>query len=272
MFLGPVSRLYMYHVQAMEECGHVERPQPAPSSMPPFPAGLNSSIPRPEDVLNLYRLAGAEDALQGLQQLTGFSGWDMGDGRRDARSAMPFPGGEKAGHERLRAILYVNKSVSNGSVPSSTAPAKAQQSISDIQVLKVLTLQEEPPGASTASAHSSSSAAGTCQDGDAQDTAGGATRQVASGCSDCLVSSSATRQEGQQALVHSFRDTRMLAGGVNNSAKLSAYLAAGCLSPRQVYWAARDAAEQYGSDTGHSWLIMHLSIRCAGNLSKISLS
>lgn len=271
--MGPVSRLYVYHVQAMEECGHVERPQPAPSSMPPFPAGLNSSIPCPEDVLDLYRLAGAEDALQGLQQLTGFSGWIMGDGRRDARSAMPFPGGEKGGHERLRAILYVNKSVSNGSVPSSTAPVKAQQSISGSrEQVKALTLQEEPLGGSTASAHSSSSAADTCQDGDAQDTAGGATGQVAKGCSDSLVSSSETRQEGAKALIHSFRDTRMLAGGVDNSAKLSAYLAAGCLSPRQVYWAARDAAEQYGSDTGHSWLIMHLSIRCAGNLSRFSFS
>ena len=247
----------------------MERPQPAPSSMPPFPAGLNSSIPCPEDVLDLYRLAGAEDALQGLQQLTGFSGWNMGDSRRDARSAMPFPGGEKAGHERLRAI-FANNSVSNRSVPSSTAPVKAQQSILDSQErVRALTLQEEPLGGSTASAYSSSSAAGTCQDGDAQDTAGGATRQVASGCSDGLVSSSATRQEDGKALIHSFRDTRMLAGGVDNSAKLSAYLAAGCLSPRQVYWAARDAAEQYGSDTGHSWLIMHLSIRCAAKPIKI---
>lgn len=252
----------------MEGCGNVERPQPAPSSMPSFPEGLNSSIPRPEDVLDLYRLAGAEDALQGLQQLTGFSGWIMGDGRRDARSAMPFPGGEKAGHQRLRAILYNNESVCNGSVPSSTAPAQAQQSISGpLKKLKALTLEEERPGRSTASAHSSSSAAGTCQEGDAQDTAERATRQVSGGSSDGLASSSAIRQEGGKALIHSFRDTRMLAGGVDNSAKLSAYLAAGCLSPRQVYWAARDAAEQYGCDTGHSWLIMHLIIRCAGALS-----
>ncbi len=57
-------------MQAMEAFCHVDRPQPAPSSLPAFPEGLHSSsIPPPEDALSLYELAGAATALEGLQQL-----------------------------------------------------------------------------------------------------------------------------------------------------------------------------------------------------------
>ncbi len=82
-----------------------------------------------------------------------------------------------------------------------------------------------------------------------------------------------------------FKDSRMTPFGVDNSAKLSAYFAAGCLSPRTAVAEARaaqaDAREGAalcsGTDTGLSqgtepsqgseaadntpWLLMHLCIR-----------
>ena len=54
----------------------------------------------------------------------------------------------------------------------------------------------------------------------------------------------------------------MLAGGVDNSLKLSASLGAGCLSPRMVHAAVLAAAQEHGMETCQ-WLIMHLIIRCA---------
>lgn len=56
----------------------------------------------------------------------------------------------------------------------------------------------------------------------------------------------------------------MMAGGVDNSAKLSAYLACGCLSPRMIFKAAvaADAARGLEAGTGPGdILIMHLMIR-----------
>lgn len=56
----------------------------------------------------------------------------------------------------------------------------------------------------------------------------------------------------------------MLAGGVDNSAKLSAYLACGCLSPRMIYKAALAADASVGVEPGSGpgdVLIMHLMIR-----------
>ncbi len=95
----------------------------------------------------------------------------------------------------------------------------------------------------------------------------GADTQAAGGPSGGGQADAADGQGDGHALIHTFKDRRMLASGVDNSAKLSAYLAAGCLSPRQVYWQAKDAADQHGSDTGHSTLIMHLTIRCATHSS-----
>ena len=68
--------------------------------------------------------------------------------------------------------------------------------------------------------------------------------------------------EQREAPILTFKDTRMLAFGVDNSAKLSAYLAAGCISPRMVYAELRKAAVVQGPQQC-AWLEMHLAIRCA---------
>ena len=65
------------------------------------------------------------------------------------------------------------------------------------------------------------------------------------------------------APIHGFKDSRMMASGVDNSAKLSAYMASGCLSSRMVHSEVRMAMQKHGRDTGHSCLIMHLTIRYA---------
>ena len=65
----------------------------------------------------------------------------------------------------------------------------------------------------------------------------------------------------REAPILTFKDTRMLAFGVDNSAKLSAYLAAGCISPRMVYAELRKAAAVQGPQQC-AWLEMHLTIRC----------
>jgi deoxyribodipyrimidine photolyase len=64
------------------------------------------------------------------------------------------------------------------------------------------------------------------------------------------------------APIQSFKDSRMMAFGVDNSAKLSAHLAAGCLSPPMVHAAVMEAAETQGAEQC-GWLVMHLIIRCA---------
>lgn len=50
----------------------------------------------------------------------------------------------------------------------------------------------------------------------------------------------------------------MFATGVDNSCKISAYLNAGCLTPRQVYAAVQNSQ---GMDEGKEALKMHLQIR-----------
>lgn len=71
-----------------------------------------------------------------------------------------------------------------------------------------------------------------------------------------------TVERARQALLQTFKETRMLAGGADSSTHLSAFLAAGCLSPRMVYAAVSAAAEQLGPEQCQ-WLLMHLIIRCA---------
>ena len=56
----------------------------------------------------------------------------------------------------------------------------------------------------------------------------------------------------------------MLAFGADNSAKLSAHLAAGCLSPRMVHAAVMDASATQGAEQC-GWLVMHLIIRCVAD-------
>ena len=56
----------------------------------------------------------------------------------------------------------------------------------------------------------------------------------------------------------------MTSHGIDNSAKLSAYLAAGCLSPREVHAAAEELLQVGGSaGEGAACLQMHLTIRCS---------
>ena len=244
----------------------MEQPQPAPSSLPAFPRSLQSSIPSPEEALSLYRLAGAEGALQGLRRLVssgGDSDWPAEDGRRDPRSAMPFAGGETAGHRRLQGILYGSQGVPDD------APIPSGES-STAMPLSGLAAADSSQGARAEGKEVELSALPLQLDstrGGAhhQDTAAGPTADPPGGAPGEQIDASGAEPLGHQqsgwALIHGFKDTRMLAGGVDNSAKLSAYLAAGCLSPRQVYWAAQRAAQQQGANTGHSWLIMHLTIR-----------
>ena len=255
-------------MQAMEAWGNVEQPKSAPSSLPAFPTGLHGSVPSPEEALGLYRLAGAEGALQGLRRLVssgGDSDWPAEDGRRDARSAMPFAGGEAAGHRRLQEILYGSQGVPDDAPPPSShlptavplsSPAAADSSQGARAESKQVDPSAKPP-------RLDSMLGGAPQ----QDAVAGPAADPPGGAAEGQINGSDPESPGQQrsgrALIHGFKDTRMLAGGVDNSAKLSAYLAAGCLSPRQVYWAAKDAAQQGGADTGHSWLIMHLIIRQA---------
>lgn len=258
----------------MEEFGQVKRPQPAPSNIPAFPEELHSSVPSPEDAVDIYRRAGAEDALQGLQRLiieNGDGNRLAGDGRHASRSAMPFSGGETAGHQRLQEILHGSQSSRGELHPKSTLPAEARRSTAVSEGVQ-LDSKHEDKGWSFAQVDSSTPAAALSRAQGASDVAETAGSGAANGHSSAgSDNSSAVGQEARQALIHNFKDTRMLAGGVNNSAKLSAYLAAGCLSPRQVYWSIKDAAEQHCSDTGHSWLIMHLIIRCMFPLSAVYL-
>ena len=246
-------------LQAMEEFGDVEDPKSAPIKIPAFPESLDSSIPSPKDAMRLYELAGAADALQGLQQLTGFSAWRAGESRPDPRSAMPFAGGESAGQERLHEILHGKDASSSPPLPDSSTPAKALDQRSD----HAQNSEHGTVSAGHGQGDRSRAIQTRMQQDDKTMAGGGAERQAASVRPDSAQDNSAGGQDVCEALIHSFKDMRMLAGRVDNSAKLSAYLAAGCLSPRQVYWQAEEAAEEHGSDTGHSTLIMHLIIRCA---------
>ena len=237
----------------------MERPQAAPSSFPALPEGLHSSIPSPRDALGLYEQAAAADALEGLQQLTGLSAWRAGDRRHDTRSAQPFAGGESAGQERLREILYgkevhSSSSAVPGSHPLDKAPTGHSNDAQTSEHGMLSSKQEQDSGSPISQPDARQGASWLAVDG--------ADRQAASRPPGDAQDATQQESSDEEALIHSFKDMRMLASGVNNSAKLSAYLAAGCLSPRQVYWQAKDAAEQHGGDTGHSTLIMHLVIRC----------
>ena len=107
----------------------------------------------------------------------------------------------------------------------------------------------------------------------AKDTAaGGGDGKIAqSDCGTAPVQPSASNSTGGEATgtvtapIQSYKDSRMLAFGLDNSAKLSAHLAAGCLSPKMVHAAVVKAAATQGAEQC-GWLVMHLIIRCVPRL------
>jgi hypothetical protein len=217
----------------MEAHAHVRKPLPAPGRFPPFPGSLlGSSGQLPADVLSLYRGAAAEGALHSLAQLTGLGAAQLleGDPRR---TAFPLRGGELRGLQRLQHYLHGATQGSSSISSSEESFSGAAEPDGDVRARTAAVVEPvNEPGA----AQTEDNAAGTRNNSPAEPAAAAAP-------------------------IHSFRDTRMSAVGVDSSAKLSAYLAAGCLSPRMVHAAVVRARQQHGEDTGHSWLIMHLTIR-----------
>ena len=218
--------------QAMEAHAHVREPLPAPDRFPPFPGSLlGSSGQLPGDVLSLYRAAAAEGAIHSLAQLTGLGAAQLleGDARR---TAFLLRGGELPGLQRLQHYLHGSTQGSSSFLAEDwlTGAAEPDEDVrartADVLVTthKATAAQEE---AAVVGAHLDST----------------------------------SNPAAAAAPIHSYRDMRMSAVGVDNSAKLSAFLAAGCLSPRVVHAAVVRARQQHGEDTGHSWLIMHLTIR-----------
>ena len=68
-------------------------------------------------------------------------------------------------------------------------------------------------------------------------------------------------ERARRAPLETFKETRMLAGGADSSTQLSAFLAAGCLSPRMVHAAVAAAAAEHLGGEQCQWLVMHLIIR-----------
>ena len=217
--------------QAVESHGVVREPLPAPGQIPPFPSGIPRASVLPSDIRSLYRSAGAEASLAALEQLTACS--DLASNAAHPRSAFPFEGGEAEGLKRLRYCLYGESAdaldaVRQGQNPRLSADrANGGRDRTDAaaDAASISSVLEQVPE-----------------------------KERASGEPDDLAMSAA-------APIDTFKDTRMMASGVDNSAKLSAYLAAGCLSPGMVYAEIQKAKQQKGGDSGHSWLIMHLTIR-----------
>jgi len=228
------------HVQAVDNSAEVHAPLPAPQDIPPCPSGLLEKNILPQDLKSLYESAGAEAAasLAALEQLTGCA--DLASPVRDPRSAFPLHGGEVEGIKRLQLYLYGESRTAQGGA------GQRQNTGASIDT------EAESRAATESGSTSSKSMQGERGNSSIESTA-----------SDARASTSAP--------IHSFKDTRMLAGGVDNSAKLSAYLAAGCLSPRMVYAEIQRARQLHGTDTGHSWLIMHLIIRCEPDASLFPL-
>ena len=230
----------------MEQHGHVREPLPAPECFPPFPGSLLGSSGRqlPSDMRSIYQAAGAEGALDALASLTGSGVARLLQG--DAlRTAFPLRGGELQGLQRLRHYLHgaAGSIDVEGCQPKDTEPSTAASIPIDAQAAA-------GDGAAPQNSVSSGEAVRHAQ-------------APAQGHASCSGGNANAAPAVQAAPVHSFKDMRMGAVGVDNSAKLSAYLAAGCLSAREVHAAIVRAREQHGEDTGHSWLIMHLTIRSA---------
>ncbi len=221
----------------MESHGFVREPLPAPDQIPPFPGSIPSAAPLPKKVRSLYKSAGA--ALAALEELTACP--DLASEARHPRSAFCLEGGELEGLKRLRYYLHGNSEAAgavNTAEPAQASTALFGEEASTVRtdadefaaLPSISVAQEGMPGEASVSRNNSGAPNGNLS---------------------------------APAPIDTFKDTRMLAGGVDNSAKLSAYLAAGCLSPRMVYAEIQKARNQSGADSGHSWLIMHLIIRHA---------
>lgn len=60
-----------------------------------------------------------------------------------------------------------------------------------------------------------------------------------------------------QSVAH-YKDTRNEMLGANNSSKLSAWLALGCLSPRKVYWEVKEFEQRVVKNDSTYWLVFEL--------------
>lgn len=172
-------------------------------------------------------------------------------GEYDSRAAMRLSGGEQAGMQRL--LYYLGESGSTSlhrqdEVPSSAEKCSAAESSPD----GLRNGDARTPHRSTS--ENAPELASPSASGIERDTAG------VKGQSPQQVEAVTEGGDGS-APIFTFKESRMLAGGVDNSTKLSAFMAAGCISPRMVH-AAITAGRWEGSEQCH-WLGMHLIVRCA---------
>jgi hypothetical protein len=220
----------------------VHKPLPVPTELPPFPPGTFSSCDIPTNAAELYDTMGAGSSLTALERLTGCT--ILASAERDPRSVHPFMGGEAAGLSRLLYFLTGSADCSSSSKSSGDNASGSALGVASpeegLHSIKLTDMAADLP-----------SGQASCRHGSLQPL-------------DSLSEPAAP--------IHNFKDMRMLPFGIDNSAKLSAYLALGCLSPRTVYWEAMAARERHGADTGHSCLIMHLIIRCALFLCQLMLA
>ncbi|CAL8470116.1 g9658 [Coccomyxa elongata] len=216
--------------KAMESHGVVRDPLPLPDQIPPYPSSIVGASSLPKDVSSLYRSAGAEASLAALERLTACK--VLSSNVRHPHSAFALKGGETEGVARLQYYLHGNSE--DAETPLKSGPCiRAPQHVDNADLAV----------ASGAAAISTSSSMRGSE-------------RVAE-----MSSGKVGRSASASPPIDNFKDTRMLVGGMDNSVKLSAYLAAGCLSPRMVYAEIQRARQQVGADSGHSWLIMHLVIR-----------
>ena len=256
----------------------MREPLPAPSRFPPFPTGIVSAGALPSSAHSLYESAGAAGALEALARLTGLEVPALlrGDPRR---TAFPFRGGEAEGLRRLQAYLHGEPGLGSLSLQdvSHSDAALRQENVCGGFASPGAELGHDRGGVACCgnglARGGEASVSGTATSSLPAGSAGGADpEKPAPGNADkASAAGDAGRQGGEsqaagRAPIHSFRDTRMGAVGVNNSLKLSAYLASGCLSPRMVHAAVAAAREARGEDTGHSWVVMHLTIRLLTSL------
>ncbi len=214
----------------MESHGVVRDPLPVPDQIPPYPSSIVGASSLPKDVSSLYRSAGAEASLAALECLTACEVLSSNVTHPD--SAFALKGGETEGVARLQYYLHGNSE--GAETPLKSGPCIRAPQHNDNADLAVAN--------SAAAIPMSSSMQGS--------------KRVAE-----TSSGKVGRSAPASPPIDMFKDTRMLAGSMDNSVKLSAYLAAGCLSPRMVYAEIQRARQQVGADSGHSWLIMHLVIR-----------
>lgn len=230
LVLQTTLRITAFYDQAMENYGVVRDPLPCPDQIPPYPSSSVGPSSLPKDVSSLYKSAGAEVSLAALERLTACT--VLSTSARHPHTAFALKGGETEGVKRLQYYLH-GKSEGPETALNSGPCNKAPQHNDDADVVAA-----NDPAAMPTSVSMRES------EGVAEKSSG-----------EMVPSASASPP------IDMFKDTRMLAGGVDNSAKLSAYLAAGCLSPRMIYAEIQRARQQNGADSGHSWLIMHLVIR-----------